>query len=603
MALVSAPALNSRFMQLCITAMLLVTVLWLLIPDASRPRPEHPIDHLVQRADQEFAELLAKETDTLKAAAEAYRRRRGRQPPPRFDAWFHLARNRSAIVVEDFFDQIYHDLGPFWGVAARQVRRQALAFEHRISVRGGNATIHSDGVDRPWMTLWQEMVGSVSAELPDVDLPINVMDESRLVVPWEEIDGYMERERSSRKILPSRELKPDFQSLGDVDAAKSKDETFDPDFERSGPYWQMAVAGCPPGSPARSSYIETDFTTPPPLTGQWPPDSYMGYVRNWTLARSPCENSRLQGLHGSFVEPISISTSKKLFPLFGGSKLQMNNEILLPPAMYWTEDPFYSGGKEHGQPWSLKKDGMMWRGAASGGRNRRENWTRFQRHRFVRSVNATAVRLAETGEEPAKSFVLPVNNSYNLAAQNQPGSNGDVTGLPSWLSRWSDAAVVHLLCFPDEGSAEKCSYSDHYFHAAKSKPMKEQYHYKYLPDIDGNSFSGRYRAFLYSTSLPIKATIYNEWHDSRLVPWKHFVPMDNTFIDFYGLMEYFLGNEELDIAGHDDVAEKIALGGKSWAEKVLRKEDMEVYVMRLLLEFARICDDDRESMGWRELGV
>jgi hypothetical protein len=31
---------------------------------------------------------------------------------------------------------------------------------------------------------------------------------------------------------------------------------------------------------------------------------------------------------------------------------------------------------------------------------------------------------------------------------------------------------------------------------------------------------------------------------------------------------------------------------------VLRKEDMLVYVLRLLLEYARVVDERREVMGW-----
>jgi hypothetical protein len=31
---------------------------------------------------------------------------------------------------------------------------------------------------------------------------------------------------------------------------------------------------------------------------------------------------------------------------------------------------------------------------------------------------------------------------------------------------------------------------------------------------------------------------------------------------------------------------------------VLRKEDMHVYMLRLLLEYARLCDDNREKLGF-----
>jgi hypothetical protein len=111
--------------------------------------------------------------------------------------------------------------------------------------------------------------------------------------------------------------------------------------------------------------------------------------------------------------------------------------------------------------------------------------------------------------------------------------------------------------------------------------MSKQFDYKFLPDIDGNSFSGRYLSFLRSTSVSIKATVYSEWHDDRLIPWLHFVPMHNSFVDMYGILDYFLGIGDDHVAmlygAHDEAAKKIAHRGQEWANKVLRKEDMHVY--------------------------
>ncbi|KAK5135613.1 hypothetical protein LTR08_005093 [Meristemomyces frigidus] len=639
MALISAPSLRSRFTQLVILALFILSALWfftpsfadvrqLPVPSAPHqpssaapnathlpPKPNHPISHLLARADADFAALLAKETHNVHDAAEAYRRRRGRQPPPHFDQWVAFAQNHSAVIVEDFFDRIYADLAPFWGVPASQVRDQARGFVHRISVRGGNVTKRTDiEGGRVWVDLWADLVASVAEWCPDVDLAVNVMDESRVVVPWEEVDGYMGKERESRRIVPTEELRPYYGRLGRLNSKDAKAEAlFEPEFGSYGPYWPLAVVGCPPDSPARKAYIETDFSTPPPLNGSvYPKGSHEGYVQNWTLATSPCDNPDLQGLHGTFVEPISIANTKTFFPLFGGSKLPMNNEILLPAAMYWTDDPFYSGGQGHGGAWAEKKDQVIWRGAASGGRNKEENWTRFQRHRFVSMMNATSVGLAETGEQQAVNFAVPADGAYDLAALATPAEpatapatakagKGGLGALADWIATWADAAFVHLLCFPDP-SPPHCSYTDFYYSVHKALPMMKQYAYKYLPDIDGNSFSGRYRAFLFSTSLPIKATIYQEWHDSRLVAWKHFVPMDNTFSDVYGIMEYFVGNAGMGVGGHDAEAERIAREGREWAERVLRREDMRVYVLRLLMEYARVGDGEREIMGWREEG-
>jgi hypothetical protein len=56
-------------------------------------------------------------------------------------------------------------------------------------------------------------------------------------------------------------------------------------------------------------------------------------------------------------------------------------------------------------------------------------------------------------------------------------------------------------------------------------------------------------------------------------------------------MDYFL-------SGRDSAAERIATEGRLWAQRVLRREDMLLYVWRLLLEFARICDDERARLGF-----
>jgi hypothetical protein len=114
-----------------------------------------------------------------------------------------------------------------------------------------------------------------------------------------------------------------------------------------------------------------------------------------------------------------------------------------------------------------------------------------------------------------------------------------------------------------------------------------------------------------SNSVPLKATIFNEWHDSRLVPWKHFIPLDNRFGDLWGVLDYFLPGCLADegasyskrangrsCAGHDEEAMKIGLDGGEWAKKVLRKQDMTLYLLRLLIEYARLLDDERaDSAG------
>lgn len=291
------------------------------------------------------------------------------------------------------------------------------------------------------------------------------------------------------------------------------------------------------------------------------------------------------------IDPLSVSSTQTLFPLFGGSKLPTNNEILLPAPMYWNNEERFSGGDDHGKPWLEKMDKVIWRGVATGGRNKPSNWKGFQRHRFVAMTNATQVSAAENWRQVPKNWAMPTS-SYNLAAQQE-------NRLGEWTGEWADTGFVDLMCVVPQANGS-CNYTSPSFSLRPGMKMADQFDRKFLPDIDGNSFSGRYRGFLMSTSLPIKATIFREWHDSRLVAWKHFVPMDNRFMDFWGIMEYFLGyeGENVKIEGHDKEAENIAMAGQEWANKVLRREDMQIYVLRLLLEYARISDDHRDKMGW-----
>lgn len=259
--------------------------------------------------------------------------------------------------------------------------------------------------------------------------------------------------------------------------------------------------------------------------------------------------------------------------------------------MYWSNEKRFSGGDDHGDPWDKKMNKVIWRGVATGGKNSPTNWRGFQRHRFMSLTNGTKVSMAESWEHVPDNWGVPTSQ-YNLAAQQE-------NRLGKWTSEWADTGFVDLQCF-NETDGGKCEYTSPYFDVIHGMDMSEQFDRKFLPDIDGNSFSGRYRGFLLSTSLPIKSTLFREWHDSRLFAWKHFVPMDNRFMDFHAIMQYFLGykGETITVKDHDKEAATIANAGQEWANKVLRPEDMQIYVMRLLLEYARLCHDNRDKLGY-----
>ena len=54
---------------------------------------------------------------------------------------------------------------------------------------------------------------------------------------------------------------------------------------------------------------------------------------------------------------------------------------------------------------------------------------------------------------------------------------------------------------------------------ANPVPLGKHWSYKYLVDMDGMSYSGRFLAFLASDSVPLKATVYDEFFSDWIQPW------------------------------------------------------------------------------------
>ncbi|GKT60479.1 capsular associated protein [Colletotrichum tofieldiae] len=565
----------------------------------------NPIDWLIHDARTKQATILEKRSRTLHNAAQRYRERRGRHPPPGFQEWFHHAMETDAIVVEEFFDRIYDDLRPFWALDAKTITKQANAGEHVVRVRNGTATGDGNAEDKePWLELWTALVSEFAKHLPDVDMPINYMQEPRILVPSKDMEKYVAKEGKTRNLPTKNKATTEFQSLMSVDAAREKTYSKGWTSGDRRKYWDLVREACPSDSPARNVPAATDLSLPPTLPYLWKaPFARRGYVQNFTKSMDPCVQPHLRSLHGTFVEPLNVNTTRDLIPLFGGSKLRVNSDILIPGAMYLSDDPSYTGGNARGPAWPEKLNRLVWRGIGSGGLTQSDNWMHFHRQRLVEMLNGTTVRGMEANDVRAMTFDMPPLERYNTLRRREKR-------LGEFLLGFADVGFTHLLCGPSHDRRKECDWLAPHLSVVNATPMAEQFSSKFLPDADGYSFSGRFRAFLMSTSVPLKATVYAEWHDDRLTPWLHFVPLDNTFQDLYGVLDFFTdGDDEPQeswgvhkVLGKkskgDDAARWIAERGKEWAEKVLRREDMRLYVWRLLLEFARLCDDHRDTLGY-----
>lgn len=586
--------------------------------DETKPQPSsppHPIEHfdlhpitrLMQEADHQWRIYETGISTTFRQTVEKYRSRYGRHPPPGFKEWYKFARKRNVFNIDDF-DQVMDDLRPFWAVNPSEIRIRAAHMWEKDQF--GVAVIHIRNhkiarVDNPsWRSdTMEKVIDKFIDFLPDMDIPMNRLDQPRLIVPWEEMQELLRREYETRAMPPEvmdsfTKSLPDLLDMSIEDkeldnSTRLDDEWF---FAPGRQYMSIASKACPPESPARSNMTveEADKLYKEPTAG---------IVSNFNLSSDLCTvGPTIQNLHGMLYSASSIIASHKLVPIFGECKVNVNSDILFPANMYYQHDERYDYNDEEDLDWRDKKDSIIWRGVTSGGVQTEDNWATMHRQRLVQLLNGTEL---SASAKKVKILTEQRHASGQPNATYEPYERFDPS---QFADRYSDIGFVESW-----GCVPNCSFYDSVFSWKPQTSLTSQFRSKYLIDVDGHSFSGRWHAFLQSKSLGFKATIFREWHDSRLLSWRHFVPVDNRYDEIYSLLSYFIGygdpsmehatekedpNPQVYISPHAKEAQKLARQGREWAHKVLRREDIEVYMFRLLLEYGRLIDDNRDHIGY-----
>ena len=82
---------------------------------------EHPIPQLMAKAEENFKQMLSRQSTTLKKAVAEYQRRYGRNPPKGFDQWWDFTRKHNVKIVDDY-DAVFEDLSPFWDMSGEEFR-------------------------------------------------------------------------------------------------------------------------------------------------------------------------------------------------------------------------------------------------------------------------------------------------------------------------------------------------------------------------------------------------------------------------------------------------------------------------------------------------
>jgi Glycosyl transferase family 90 len=540
----------------------------------SIPIPTHPIQELIRNANAEFHQLISHQSHTLAEAIEVYKQRNGRLPPPKFDLWFTFAQANNVQMIDEY-DTITHLLQPFWGLDPtyiRHIARDALGAEDThflgLLIRDGKVTKNvSDWVS----DALAEMMKKFVHHLPDMDLVFNIHDEPSIVIPHDLLNSLVviaqqkqHIPRTSQNSFSQRpsDLVDEIPQHYGTSVIRMTHQTA----------WTQQIRSCPLDSPVRTWQGVDDF------------DSFatkaLGFIYNTTAASDVCKQPSLPQLHGFFDRPNTMHMSAVPIPLFSVGKPSSFNDILFPSPWYYDERTWLNESKD--MTWETKINQLHWRGSTTSGYPNKGGWPRHHRQRFVSAMDQI--------QNP-----VPVLENIN--------------GV--WIESLMSASTAQPLfdvkfsSVSDSSDAHDREEQRQEFDIAPREDQQDLWKWKYLLDLDGHGMSGRFYAMLKSRSLVFKCAMFREWHDEWLKPWVHYVPLSLYGNDWFEAVRYFSSDDNGKVA-----AEKMARESRRWSKKVLRKEDMEAWVFRLLLEYvlfncfakvryARVIDDNRDIVGFQ----
>ncbi|OBT81709.1 hypothetical protein VE02_10141 [Pseudogymnoascus sp. 03VT05] len=504
----------------------------------------HPIYYLATEAKAKFELAQHRQSHSLAEAVAQYEERYGHSPPPGFDKWYYFVVENSAPFIDEY-DFMTHSLDPYWHVSPKVLRdyiEQASSMppetsrlaileikDQQANLRNGNHQ-HSQLV---------RLLQPVVQFLPDMRMILNNLDEPRVIVPHDVLSLPLPTESSTTQNLDS--------------TGRTSSFTFT-DLGHQKPF-DTIILSCPADSPARSAFAQA---------GQRNPN--IRFISNITEAHDVCQSPASIGdQHGLLNSPGTFLFTHQLVPIACTGKISTFQDIVFPSSYYFQDD-ISEFNASWDRPWEEKEDAVYWRGSGTGGHWHDGSWHNGHRQRLVDFANSP-------------------KREVQLMKQQNPAE--------PWKTYQSNLAEMgDMLKFNFSGFIQcnhrDCSAQKEHFSEAPRDTLQDSYSYKILHSVDGNSFSGRLYRFLKSNSLVFIQNLFLEWHEDQLIPWVHYVPISMGMEELAETTRYLLKDPE-----GQQIAARIAKDSQDWSQKVLREVDMSAALLRVLLEYNRLLQDDR----------
>jgi hypothetical protein len=489
----------------------------------------HPVETLGLQATDIFNSVLKSQSKDNKSAIAEYRKRYSMEPPPGFDAWFQFAKQHQSPIIDEF-DIIHRSIAPFLKISGKGFSKAMIKL---YKTKGSEL----------WLCEFKGKTGKTKCRHPyrsfdrHYSLLFNELfsDLAGVLPDVKFLINHFDEPR----VMISPEGKRD-------DSFRLKDMSLKPT-------WKTLTSHCPSPRGGSRRSVNGDINT-----------FGLPFVTNHSSEIDLCQHPEYKDLNGAFINPKTFRLIEGLAPVMSTGAFSTMGDILFPSPAYVEDEFLYQ--PQHDMPWSQKKDNLYWTGSTTGGYALDDQWRNHQRQRFV--------SLAQNLDQQPHSYLRQVN--------------GVVSNVKSWFlnGRLYDVGFTRIFQCERKYCRDQKTYFDVKPWANKDKAFGS----KLVYDLDGNGISGRYYKLLASNSLPLKQALLREWHDERLMPWVHYIPVSQSLGELPELVTYFTSTK----AGQK-LAERIANQGSKWMGQAVRKVDMTVYTYRLLLELARLQDPAREA--------
>ncbi|KAJ6135536.1 hypothetical protein N7512_000696 [Penicillium capsulatum] len=495
---------------------------------------EHPVDNLISNSSLEFTSFLERQSKTYEAAHDEYQRRYHVEPPAGFREWYEFAQSRQSVLIDDF-DVMYSAIAPLWELSGQEVLEMMNSAQDfsknelwRCQFSGRDAKTSCSHPHRSFDRNFQPFFDTILQDLGGA-LP--------------DIKFLINHLDEPRVIFPPESMKGDPRSrtLNSINPSQTS-------------AWEVLTDSCS----LQESLEKVQTTTEVETLG-------LPFVTDIKSSLNLCLHPEYEEMHGIAQGPKSYRLFNGLVPILSTGSPSTMNDMLYPSASYMEREFTYQ--ESHDIDWEDKRNNLYWAGSTTGGFATDREWWNFHRQRFV--------RLAQNLEKGQHDYIR--ERQGVLQRVKSSFFNG----------RLFDVALTRIIQCRRKACRDQLSY----FHlkpwADKDRALKSQLVF----DLDGNGISGRYYKLLASKSTPLKQTIFREWHDDRLFPWVHYIPISQSMEELPEIVSYLTSTE----AGRVK-AKQVADQGREWFTRAFREVDLTIYTYRLLLELARLQDPDRPPL-------